>query len=298
VNEAVRAYVSNIFRSHTIEGEKKELLGKLKKEDDRLHRSIELMTAELGNGGRAEQHERTGKILLANIYQLKRGTSEVDLPDPLAQDTSAHISLDPALSPAQNAEQYFEKAKRAKTARVETERRRHQMIVKSSFIKEIIVQLESCTTAAELKKFKKSYTKELKTMNLTPQQSPEERPPFRMFTVSGGFEVWVGKSSRNNDLLTMKFAKPNDLWFHVRGAGGSHTVLKVTGSADPSKKAILEAASIAAYYSKMRKAGSVPVAYCERKYVRKPRGLKEGAVTLEREKVVFVKPGLPNIEII
>ncbi len=131
-------------------------------------------------------------------------------------------------------------------------------------------------------------------MNLIPRQSQEEQPPFRLFTVSDGFEVWVGKSSQNNDLLTMHYAKPNDLWFHVRGAGGSHTVLKVPGGTEPSKRAILEAASIAAYYSKMRKAGSVPVAYCERKYVRKPKGVKEGTVTLEREKVVFVKPGLPN----
>ena len=106
--------------------------------------------------------------------------------------------------------------------------------------------------------------------------------------------MWVGKSSANNDLLTMKYAKPNDLWFHVRGASGSHTVLKVHGrDHPPSKEAVRQAAAIAAYYSKMRNAGNVPVAYCERKYVFKRKGLKEGAVFMEHEKVVFVKPALP-----
>jgi predicted ribosome quality control (RQC) complex YloA/Tae2 family protein len=90
----------------------------------------------------------------------------------------------------------------------------------------------------------------------------------------------------------MKYAKPNDLWFHVRGAGGSHTILRV-GHTPPPKEAIRQAASIAAYYSRMRRAGNVPVAYCERKFVRKPKGLKEGAVVMERESVVFVKPLLP-----
>jgi predicted ribosome quality control (RQC) complex YloA/Tae2 family protein len=103
----------------------------------------------------------------------------------------------------------------------------------------------------------------------------------------------VGKSSANNDLLTMKYAKPHDLWFHVRGASGSHTVLKVHGGDPPPRAVVHQAASIAAYYSKMRNAGNVPVAYCERKHVRKPKGAAAGAVVLEREKTILVKPGLP-----
>jgi predicted ribosome quality control (RQC) complex YloA/Tae2 family protein len=92
----------------------------------------------------------------------------------------------------------------------------------------------------------------------------------------------------------MKYAKPHDYWFHVRGASGSHTVLRVVDRSRPvPKEAIREAAAIAAYYSKMRRGSNVPVAYCERKYVRKSKGLKEGAVVMEREKIVFVHPSLP-----
>jgi predicted ribosome quality control (RQC) complex YloA/Tae2 family protein len=109
--------------------------------------------------------------------------------------------------------------------------------------------------------------------------------------------VWVGKSSENNDLLTMKYAKPNDLWFHARGSSGSHVILRMgTGKGEPSKQAIHEAAGIAAYYSKMKGAKHVPVAVTERKYVRKPRGAEPGSVTIEREKLLFVEPRLPVLD--
>jgi predicted ribosome quality control (RQC) complex YloA/Tae2 family protein len=123
----------------------------------------------------------------------------------------------------------------------------------------------------------------------------EQLPPFRIFTVEGGFQVLAGKSSENNDRLTMSYAKPNDLWFHCHGSSGSHVVLRVnSASGKPTKKAIHQAASIAAYYSKMKGARSVPVAVTERKFVRKPKGAPPGTVLLERENVVFVEPKLPH----
>jgi len=119
--------------------------------------------------------------------------------------------------------------------------------------------------------------------------------PFRTFTVAGGFLVWVGKSSENNDLLTMKYARPKDLWFHARGSSGSHVVLRMgTGKGEPSRKAIDEAAGIAAFYSKMRNAKHVPVAMTLRKYVRKPKGAPPGTVSVERERLLFVEPRLPG----
>jgi predicted ribosome quality control (RQC) complex YloA/Tae2 family protein len=112
--------------------------------------------------------------------------------------------------------------------------------------------------------------------------------------VDGGFEVWAGKSSDSNDLLTLRHAKPDDLWFHARGSSGSHVLLRVASApGEPSKRAREQAAAIAAYFSKMKTASLVPVAMTEKRYVRKPRGAPAGTVVLEREKVVFVEPELP-----
>ena len=112
--------------------------------------------------------------------------------------------------------------------------------------------------------------------------------------MAGGFQVWAGKSGENNDLLSTRYTKHNDLWFHARAVGGSHVVLKMgTGKGEVSKHAMEQAAAIAAYYSKMKGGKLVPVSMCEGKYVRKPRGAPPGTVRIEREKTLFVEPRLP-----
>jgi len=294
VNEAVRIVVIQRFRSGDIDSEKKTLLEKLKSSLERTRRALEHVQTELRDEERWKEYELIGTILMANLQHLTKGTKAVDLPDIYNEAKTYHITLSPKLSPAQNAELYFNKAKKAKAARDESGQRHGSLTTSAATTEKLLLHLDGCATAEQVAEFKKEHADVLAAMKIVTERKGKDIPPFRIFTVAGGFEVWVGKSSANNDLLTMKYAKPNDLWFHVRGAGGSHTVLKVAGgSAMPSKEAIRQAAGIAAYYSKMRKASGVPVAYCERKYVRKPKGFLEGAVTLEREQVVFVNPGLP-----
>jgi predicted ribosome quality control (RQC) complex YloA/Tae2 family protein len=159
--------------------------------------------------------------------------------------------------------------------------------------------MEEVITADDLHRFAEENRKELSKFGLKTKKSgqlkKEELLPFRLFTVVGGFQVWAGKSGENNDLLSMRHTAKNDLWFHARGVGGSHVVLKIgTGKGEVSKQAIEQAAAIAAYYSKMRNSKLVPVAMSEGKYVRKPKGVPAGTVTLEREKTLFVEPALPK----
>lgn len=118
---------------------------------------------------------------------------------------------------------------------------------------------------------------------------------FRIFKLADGLEVWVGKDSSANDLLSMKYTAQNDLWFHVRGASGSHTVLKIPeNTTDIPKEDIKTAASIAAFYSKAKKAKIVPVAYTQAKNVQKYKGAKSGSVIIKSEKIVKVEPELPK----
>ena len=163
-----------------------------------------------------------------------------------------------------------------------------------SALRMLIGELSDVHTNEALKQFHQSYKILLQEAGYMTTKEKESLPPFRIFAVDGGFQVLAGKSSENNDMLTMKYAKPNDLWFHSRGSSGSHVVLKVNSAqGEPSKRAIHQAASIAAYYSKMKNASSVPVAMTEKKFVRKPKGAPAGTVVLEREKVIFVEPKLP-----
>ncbi|HMD13698.1 MAG TPA: NFACT RNA binding domain-containing protein, partial [Bacteroidota bacterium] len=292
VNEGIRSVLKTQFHEERITTQKDLLLKEIQKELEHTQRALQnIFSATVRDPG---EFERIGNILLLHVGEIFRGTVQVELPNPFDSEIPIHISLDPKFSPVQNAQRYFEKAKKARLANAESERRRRLYEEREKSLRVLDAGLQKCTSTDELKAWLSQHTNTLKTMNIIVEKEKDSLPPFRIFSVAGELEVWVGKSSANNDLLTMKYAKPNDLWFHVRGASGSHTVLKVHGKASPpSKEAIHQAAAIAAYYSKMRNAGTVPVAYCERKYVFKRKGLKEGAVVMEHEKVIFVKPTLP-----
>ncbi|MCZ7613012.1 MAG: NFACT RNA binding domain-containing protein [Ignavibacteriaceae bacterium] len=117
---------------------------------------------------------------------------------------------------------------------------------------------------------------------------------FKHYVIEGKYDLYVGKDSKNNDLLTTKFAKQNDYWFHARGASGSHAVLRIHNTKEPVPKSVLKkSASIAAFHSKAKTAGIVPVAFTFKKYVVKKKGDPVGTVHLLREDVLLVKPEIP-----
>jgi predicted ribosome quality control (RQC) complex YloA/Tae2 family protein len=297
VNQAVKVFLTRSHKHSHADSEKKELLGKLRTMSERSRRTVETLNRQMNETSRAGEYERFGSIIMGNLDQVMKGMAAVELPDIVTGEGTMKIMLDQKLSPVKNAERYFDKGKKAKLALKETEIHLREAAQESDLLGSLIRDLEECVTPDQVNAYIDAHRKELVGMHLVKDRKNAELPPFRVFTVSGGFEVWVGKSSANNDLLTMKYAKPNDLWFHARGSSGSHTVLKVRdANHPPGKEAIYHAGAIAAYYSKMRKSSNVPVAYCERKYVKKSKGLAEGAVILEREKVIFVTPRLPQPE--
>lgn len=294
INRGVRTCVFQLFRTRRIDSEKEHLLERLKRIAAASRRSLEAAGQQLADAERSAEFEKAGTLLMGNLDLVAKGMKEAIVPDILNGGPEVRIVLDPKFSPVKNAERYFAKAKKAKLARKELDERRTELTQRDALLSKMLLHLDQSRSADEVREFRSSYAKELADMRIGGGAKDEEQFPFRRFTVAGGFEVWVGKNSANNDLLTMKYAKPNDLWFHARGSSGSHTVLKVPDPArPPSREAIHAAAGIAAYYSKMRNASSVPVAYCERKYVRKTKGLAEGAVYLDREKVILAPPKLP-----
>jgi predicted ribosome quality control (RQC) complex YloA/Tae2 family protein len=293
IHRAIKSFIGKTSRTRSSESEKDELFGAITKEIERGNRALNLARAAAAESWRAEEYERMGRLLMGNLHLVEKGAGWVDVSDPYLAGETVTVVLNPAFTPARNAEEYFGKAKKLRAALSETEKRIAQLEGKVNHFEEMLQRLDASRTDAEVAAFKKEYASGLKTTGLPEQSGGKEKLPFRTFEITGGFQVLVGKSSANNDLLTTRFAKPNDLWFHARGASGSHTVLKVQKGQQVPREAIREAACIAAYYSKMRKASNVPVAYCERKYVHKPRGAPAGTVTLEREEIVFVKPRLP-----
>ena len=113
------------------------------------------------------------------------------------------------------------------------------------------------------------------------------------YELPGGFKVYAGKSQDDNDKLSLRFAQPNDYWFHVKGMSGSHVILRVEGI-EPDRDTLHQAAAVAAYHSKARAAGTTPVTMTLAKNVSKPKGAKPGTVQVKRESTLKVNPGVPD----
>ena len=120
--------------------------------------------------------------------------------------------------------------------------------------------------------------------------------PYRVFRSSGGLEIRVGRGSRHNDDLTFRHSDPGDVWLHAQQAAGAHVVLRWRGPGNPPSRDLEEAAVLAAVHSKARGSGVVAVDWTLRKYVRKPRGSKPGAVLPDRVKTLFVRPDQDRAE--
>ncbi len=298
VNEAVRKFIIGAKINKSFYDEKKSILDKLKHLLNKSERTAEKIKEEIAVNQRGEMYETYGSLLMANLNVLHKGMEEVELLNIFSESgEKIKIKLDPSLSPIENAERYFEKAKRTKASLKIAKERLERLEVNIEKLKRLIDEVDKSDNFESLKKFKENNLADLKMFGIIRDKTAEKiGSKFRRFIVDGGFEVWVGKDAKSNDLLTLKFADKEDMWFHARGVRGAHVVLK-TGKKQPSKKAIEQAGSIAAYFSEARTSPLVPVVVTKRKYVRKPKGAPEGSVVVEREEVIMVEPKLPFEEI-
>ena len=271
---------------------KEEMLKKIDSELLYFNSSIEKLEKELSIN-RTEEYQNFADIIMSNLTNIDDSKNEFCIN---INNKDFVIPLNKDITPIQNATHYYEKSKKSKELLAINQKRLDETLKKRDLINNIYEKMKKTESNEEFNNIFSKYKANLESAGITEsEEKKKELTLFRRFVVDGNFEVLCGKSSENNDLLTMKHAKPEDLWFHARGASGSHVVLKIgSGKGEPSKRAIHEAASIAAFYSHAKNASTVPVAMTKKKYVRKFKGAAAGAVTLQQEKVLFVIPKLPN----
>jgi len=300
VSEAVHIFLSISQKSEQNVQEKELVLRALNKELDRIERTLKKISGEAFPAEDADRYERFGKLLTAHLYHIKKGEAEALVEDVLTGSGDViEIPLDVHLTPSKNAERFFQKAHKIRSTIEEQSIRREALQQQHRRILPLLESLEQALTTEDVHAVLHEHAPLCAELGIRVDRQghtkKQEPLPFRVFTVAGGFQVWAGKSSDNNDLLTTRHTAKNDLWFHARGVGGSHVTLKAgTGKGEVSKQAIEQAAGIAAYYSKMKNSKLVPVTMCEGKYVRKPKGAPSGTVTVEREKTIFAEPALPE----
>ena len=257
-------------------------------------RRVRRMKEELSRESRAGRYETWGHLLTAQAHDIPRGAEEASLENLFAEGERVTVPLDPALSAIENAQVFYDRARRTRLARETAEKRMAETEKSAQEVQYLLDALHATESLRALRAFRKKQADRLARFLPDPEQE-NERIPFRRFRLPEGYEVWVGRNARQNDELTFRHAKKYDLWMHARGVPGVHAVLRLPHrNAAPGAAIVRQAASIAAWFSKARGSSLVPVMVTERKYVRKAKGTPPGAVMVERETVLLVEPGLPG----
>lgn len=291
IGRAIRAYRVASGTQRQFASLRDRMLKRLITEKDRMERSLANRLDAGSQLERAAAWELEGNLLMSNMHAMERGAARVRLAD--WEGGEREITLDPKLTPLENAERLFRRARGAREAASRGEHGIEKNRARVRFLGELLEKVSRAETAAALEAIEQHH-REIFGMSSAEAREPGTAERFRRFEVAGGHEVYAGKNASNNDELTVRFARPNDYWFHARGSSGSHVVLRWSDTkSKPPKETLRQAASIAAYYSGARGAKMVPVAYTLKKHVRKPRGAAVGAVIMEREEVIMVEPKLP-----
>jgi predicted ribosome quality control (RQC) complex YloA/Tae2 family protein len=249
----------------------------------------------------AALYRKFGDLIVTNLPTIRKGSSRIRVPNLYSETQEMiEIPLEPRLSPHANAEVYFKKARKAERraglADERLEAARHHIGRLAGLLAEVSepgVPLERLRQIGMLIHGAATARK--------PEETPTDEKSLKLgikprrYVVHDGWTVLVGRAAKENDILTHRYAAPSDLWFHARQAQGSHAILRRgKQKAEVPKQAILEAAAIAAYYSKARTSKHVPVSYTEKRYIKRARKGPPGQAVMLREKVVFVDPALPK----
>ena len=257
---------------------------------DRTSRKINKQRAELSQCGNREQLRICGDLLHANLYRIERGAEYADVENYYDENGAVmRIKLNPAISPAANAQRYYKEYQKAKTAETVLAEQIEKGQAELEYLESVADAVNRSDSERELSQIREELTEQGYLRQPRGKQQKLQKLPPKEYTTSDGFTVLVGRNNRQNDLLTLKTASKTDLWFHTKDIHGSHVILKTDGR-QPGEKALLEAARLAAYHSKARESSNVPVDYTLVKYVSKPAGAKPGMVIYVNNKTLYVDP--------
>ena len=257
---------------------------------DRTARKLQKQQTELSRCADREQLRIRGDLLQANLYRIERGAEYIDVENYYDPDgKTLRIKLNPAVSPAANAQKYYKEYQKEKNA----ERFLAEQIQKGEteleYLESVIDEVGRAQTERELSQIREELEQQGYLRKQNGKRQKQVSLPFLEFESSDGFKILVGRNNLQNDRLTLKTASKTDMWLHTKDIHGSHVIIRADGR-EISDTAITEAASLAAYHSKARNSSKVPVDFTLVKHVSKPNGAKPGMVIYVNNRTVYVEP--------
>ena len=288
LSRALDIYYSDRDAKDRLSQKSASMIRMLKGQAERCARKLAIQEEELASAERMDEYRRMGEAIHANLYQLKKGMTEAVLPDWNDPGGSTiTVPLDNRLTPAQNAQKYFKKYQKARSARETAAIQRDKTLEELEYLENMLMDAENCTGESELEEIRQELVRTGYMKKITSRKQQRQLPPSRpvRYLSADGIEIHVGRNSLQNDRLTQA-AGGNETWLHAKDMPGSHVIIRTEG--EVPRETLRQAALLAAWYSKGKNSSTVPVDYTLRKYVKKLSGAAPGKVIYTHQKTVYV----------
>jgi predicted ribosome quality control (RQC) complex YloA/Tae2 family protein len=291
---AVETYFAEVASGYA--SAKTPLFEALKEARARLTRRRERLAEDAAAQANPTALKEIGEAILACAHQIQPGQAEISV-DWVLGESPLTISLDPALSASENAQQYFNRYRKALRAAEEIPAQFEKISLEESYLEQLEQDLVMAEDRPEIDVVAESLAEAGYYRSRRERKKRQKRASTRYLrlTAPEGAAVWVGKNALQNAHLTFNRASPDDLWLHARKTPGAHVIIP-TAEGLPSEADVFWAAGVAAYYSRARQDTGVEVDVTVKKYVRAIKGAAPGLVTYRNETTLRVAPEAPGLE--
>ena len=290
LSEALEIYYGTRDIRERLNQRSASMIKMLKGQLDRCQRKLAIQLEELSSAERMEEFRRMGEAINANLYQLKKGMTEATLTDwNDPNGGTITVPLDIRLTPGQNAQKYFKKYQKARSAREIAAQQRDKTLAEIDYLETMLLDVDKCVGESELEEIRQELVRTgymKKTTSRKQQRQLPRSKPYR-YQSDDGIEILVGKNAAQNDRITLG-AKPEEMWLHAKEMPGSHVIICAEG--EIPQTTMKQAALLAAWYSKGQRSSMVPIDYTLKKYVKKPSGAAPGKVIYTHQKTAYMTP--------
>ena len=303
--EAMDAFFGERDRTARLAGKRAELSKTVHANLSKVQKRLSQQLDTLASNSDHDRQRHFGELLTSNIHVLSEGMDVAEVLDWNSPDgESIRIPLDPTLSPQRNAQRYFRRYQKAKAACRYAQSQLEGLRSESDYLESLLYAIENAVSPSDFQEIReemvaqeylKAPVRKLgkggRPKPVVKSGNPAPAEPLEVLSTDG-FPILIGRNNRQNDRITLKLSRADDLWFHIKSFSGSHVVIRTGGKPVPAST-IEEAAAYAAWHSKARNTTKAEVDYTAIRHVKKPSGGKPGMVIYVQYQTVVVAPRAP-----
>lgn len=293
VNEAAEAFYLKKSSMQSLKQKSGDLMKFVNNNLERCLKKLQIENETLEKAKNKEKFKIYGDLITANLYRIQQGMKYIECENFYSETgETVKIALKDDLTPSKNAQRYYTKYTKEKTAEAETAKQKELNLKEIDYLESVKEAIELAESGAEIAMIREELTEQgyLKHRGGKKGNKKKSLPTPMHFISDDGYDIYVGKNNAQNDYVTLKLSRSTDIWFHTKSIHGSHAIVRTPDAMEVPDRTYLQAASLAAYYSKARNSKSVPVDYTEVKNVKKPAGAKPGMVIYVNYNTIYADP--------